>query len=48
MRKRTRRRYYRISLAVLLLVVAALWSCSTSPPRNLNDSCDIFNDKSGW
>jgi hypothetical protein len=49
MRKRSRRRYYRISLAaLLLLVVAALWSCSTTPPRNLNDSCEIFDDKSGW
>ena len=46
MRKRTRR-YYRIALAALL-VVATLWSCSTSPPRNLNDSCEIFDDKGGW
>ena len=47
MRKRTRLRYYRIALAALL-AVAALWSCSTTPPRNLNDSCEIFDDKSGW
>jgi len=52
MRKRTRirihtRSYYRIALAALF-VVAALWSCSTTPPRNLNDSCEIFDEKSGW
>jgi len=36
-----------IPLAAMLAVVL-LWSCSTSPPRNISDSCEIFDDKSGW
>jgi hypothetical protein len=30
------------------LLVLLLWSCSSAPPRNINDSCRIFDDKSGW
>ena len=50
MRKSTRMRYL-IRLAAVpsaVLAVALLWSCSTSPPRNITDSCEIFDDKSGW
>mgnify|MGYP001820776807 FL=1 len=47
MRKRRRRNYYLVLLAVLLAVVSLL-SCSTSPPANIHDGCDIFDDKSGW
>jgi hypothetical protein len=47
MRKRSRRNYYLILLAVLL-AVASLLSCSTSPPGNIHDGCEIFDDKSGW
>ena len=42
---------YLIRLAAVpsaVLAVALLWSCSTSPPRNITDSCEIFDDKSGW
>lgn len=41
------RRLLGFSVAVLL-AGTALWSCSTSPPHNLHDSCDIFDDKGGW
>jgi len=50
MRKSVRRRYL-VRLAAVLsaaLAGALLWSCSTSPPRNITDSCEIFDDKSGW
>gem|GEM_PF-124769 len=32
----------------MALAVALLWSCSTSPPRDISNSCEIFDDKSGW
>jgi len=32
-------------LPVLVLLLAA---CATTPPKNLNDSCAIFREKSGW
>jgi hypothetical protein len=50
MRKSVRKRYLLRLAAVLsaALAVALLWSCSTSPPRNITDSCEIFDDKSGW
>ena len=50
MRKSTRRRYL-IRLAAVqsaVLAIVLLWSCSTSPPRNITDSCEIFEDKGGW
>jgi hypothetical protein len=31
-----------------LLAVCLLAGCATSAPRNVNDICDIFRDKSGW
>ncbi len=33
---------------ILLLLVVSLSGCATRPPSNLNDSCAIFNEKSGW
>jgi hypothetical protein len=33
---------------ILFLSVLLLAACSTSPPQNLNDSCEIFAEKSGW
>jgi hypothetical protein len=33
---------------LFLLVLALLAGCTTSPPRNLNDVCDIFREKDGW
>ena len=32
----------------LLLTGAAILSCAHSPPENIRNSCDIFNEKSGW
>ncbi len=31
-----------------LVVLALLTGCTTSPPKNVNDICDIFEEKSGW
>ncbi len=33
---------------LLLLQALLLWSCSSTPPRDLNDSCAIFEEKSRW
>ncbi len=34
---------------LLLLVISGLLSgCATTPPGNINDSCAIFKEKSGW
>ncbi|PHZ85573.1 transglycosylase SLT domain-containing protein [Paremcibacter congregatus] len=33
---------------ILLLSFILLASCSTTPPRNITNSCDIFQEKSGW
>jgi len=35
---------------VVLIISASLFlgACSTNPPRNINNSCDIFNDKTYW
>jgi hypothetical protein len=38
----------RVSYPILILSLLAMVSCSTSPPKNLSDSCEIFEDKSGW
>jgi hypothetical protein len=35
-------------LASLLAVLALLTGCSTAPPKNITNSCDIFTDKGGW
>lgn len=32
----------------LLLSLLLLAACTTSPPRNPNNLCDIFREKSGW
>ena len=32
----------------LLLTAAAVVSCANNPPENIRNSCDIFNEKSGW
>ena len=32
----------------LLLAGAAVLSCANSPPENIRNSCDIFNEKDGW
>ena len=31
-----------------LLLLAVLTGCTTSPPKNTNDICDMFEEKSGW
>ncbi len=31
-----------------LLLLALLPACATTPPHNLDDSCAIFREKSGW
>lgn len=35
-------------VALGILVCALLTGCSTDPPKNLTDSCAIFDEKSGW
>ena len=32
----------------LLILLIFLCGCSTGPPRDLTDSCEIFTDKGGW
>jgi hypothetical protein len=32
----------------LLVLQVSLAGCSSDPPRNLSNSCEIFADKSGW
>ncbi len=32
----------------ILLPLFLLGACSSSPPKNLNDSCAIFREKDGW
>ena len=32
----------------LFLCAVLLVGCSSSPPKNTNDSCEIFREKSGW
>lgn len=44
---------YRISIMRSLmpaaaLLVTVLTACSSDPPQNITDSCEIFEDKSGW
>ncbi|MBE9538593.1 MAG: hypothetical protein IMF06_05885 [Proteobacteria bacterium] len=36
----------RVGLVIVLLLFTA--GCTTSPPSNVNDICDIFQEKSGW
>ena len=33
---------------MLLLVLLAVTACTTSPPQNTNNLCDIFREKDGW
>ncbi len=33
---------------LLLLCAALLVGCTTSQPRNINDICEIFEEKDGW
>jgi hypothetical protein len=35
-------------VSVLLIVMLTLAACSTSPPRNPGDICDIFREKDDW
>jgi len=35
-------------IAAILLTALTLSTCSNSPPRNPGNSCDIFEQKSGW
>ena len=37
-----------MSRALLLLVLLAVTACTTSPPQNTNNLCDIFREKDGW
>ena len=38
----------RSCLACLFVVPALLAGCSSDPPKNITNSCDIFADKGGW
>jgi len=31
-----------------VLLIAILAGCSSGPPQNITDSCEIFDDKGGW
>ena len=33
---------------LLVLPLIALVGCTTSPPRNTDNLCDIFEEKDGW
>lgn len=33
---------------IIVLCLSVLAGCTTSPPRNLSDICEIFEEKSGW
>ena len=33
---------------ILLLLISLTSACSTSPPKNINNSCDIFFEKDDW
>ena len=35
-------------LVCLLAVLALLTGCSSGPPKNITNSCDIFVDRGGW
>ena len=37
-----------LGLAWLLAMVVALSSCSSNPPRQPNQVCDIFDEKGSW
>ena len=41
-------KYTIIGGALLLLATVLLTGCTTSPPSNVNDICDIFREKDGW
>ena len=34
--------------AIALLCAIFLAACSTTPPKNINDICEIFREKGGW
>lgn len=38
----------RLPLTVVVLAVLGLGACATSPPKDLNNICQIFHDKRGW
>jgi hypothetical protein len=38
----------RLYQACLLSILVLLTGCSSDPPRNITNGCDIFADKSGW
>ena len=37
-----------IAVTILLLSVLLLTACSTGPPQNITNGCEIFADKGGW
>lgn len=37
-----------LKILLLIFTVLMLSNCATSPPRNINNSCDILREKSGW
>jgi len=38
----------RYTCTLLFLSLLAMAACSTDPPQNISDSCEIFTEKSGW
>ena len=38
----------RVLLPLLILAPLLIAGCSSSPPRNVNNVCSIFDEKSGW
>jgi hypothetical protein len=43
-------RHWRLCCTLVLILLASLAaiSCATSPPRDMRNSCAIFNEKNGW
>jgi len=40
--------YKKIIVLLILITLLQLSACATSPPKNINNSCDIFFEKGGW
>ena len=38
----------RVSLIAVALLTMTLAGCSSDPPQNISNSCEIFADRSGW
>jgi len=46
--KSFRHKWLKIHMVFLLIIFSILAGCSTTPPKNINDICSIFDDKRRW